>query len=241
MSYLRRSTQKLNASNSALNAKLTKLNEDFEDFKKGKDQEIQHITTSLDFIHSKYDEMKIENEKLAAEVKRVESKFQDKVDELEQYSRRSCLVFTGIPESPKAQREDTDKEILDLCRDKLGIDLQQRDLDRTHCLGVVKTNDRGEAINRAIIAKFSNYRIREEVFNSKKKLKDSGHAIYENLRKQRAELYKLARSIGGNRNVWTRDGTIFSVNHENRVFHVNTRADLENIKPKQQEADKVGM
>ena len=52
MSYLRRSTQKLNASNSALNAKLTKLNEDFEDFKKGKDQEIQHITTSLDFIHS---------------------------------------------------------------------------------------------------------------------------------------------------------------------------------------------
>ena len=177
MSYLRRSTQKLNASNSALNAKLTKLNEDFEDFKKGKDQEIQHITTSLDFIHSKYDEMKIENEKLAAEVKRVESKFQDKVDELEQYSRRSCLVFTGIPEPPKAQREDTDKEILDLCRDKLGIDLQQRDLDRTHRLGVVKTNDRGEAINRAIIAKFSNYRIREEVFNSKKKLKDSGHAI----------------------------------------------------------------
>ena len=160
MSYLRRSTQKLNASNSALNAKLTKLNEEFENFKKGKDQEIQHITTSLDFIHSKYDEMKIENEKLAAEVKRVESKFQDKVDELEQYSRRSCLVFTGIPEPPKAQREDTDKEILDLCRDKLGIDLQQRDLDRTHRLGGVKTNDRGEAINRAIIVRFSNYRIR---------------------------------------------------------------------------------
>ena len=232
MSYLRRSTQKLNASNSALNAKLTKLNEDFENFKKGKDQEIQHITTSLDFIHSKYDEMKTENEKLAAEVKRVESKFQDKVDELEQYSRCSCLIFTGIPEPPKAQREDTDKEILDLCRDKLGIDL-----DHTHRLGVVKINDRGEAINRAIIAKFSNYRIREEVFNSKKKLKDSGHAIHENLTKQRAELYKLARSIGGNRNVWTRDGTIFSVNHENKVFHVNTRADLENIKPKQQEAD----
>ena len=42
MSYLRRSIQKLNASNSALNAKLTKLNEDFEDFKKGKDQKIQH-------------------------------------------------------------------------------------------------------------------------------------------------------------------------------------------------------
>ena len=56
---------------------LTKLNEEFEEFKKGKDQVIQHITTSLNFIRRK--------EKLAAEVKRVESKFQDKVNELEQY------------------------------------------------------------------------------------------------------------------------------------------------------------
>ena len=107
MSYLRRSTQKLNASNSALNAKLTKFKEEFEDFKKGKKQEIQHITTSLDFIQSKYEEMKVENEKLAAEVKPVQSNFQDKVDELEQYSRRSCLIFTGIPEHSKAEREKT--------------------------------------------------------------------------------------------------------------------------------------
>ena len=108
-------------------------------------------------------------------------------------------------------------------------------------MGAVKRNDRGEAINRVIIAKFSNYRVREEVFNSKKRLKDSGHAIYENLTKQRAELYKLAKSIGGNRNVWTCDGTIFSVNHENKVFCVNTRADLENIKSKQEEVDQAGM
>ena len=134
-----------------------------------------------------------------------------------------------------------EKTIPDLRRDKLGIDLQQRDLDRTHRLGMVKRNDRGEATNRAIIAKFSNYRIREQVFNSKRKLKDSGHAIYENLTKQRAELYKLAKNIGGNRNVWTYDGIIFSVNHEKKVFHEITRADLENIKPKQQEADQAGM
>ena len=107
-------------------------------------------------------------------------------------------------------------------------------------MGTVERNNRGEAINRAIIAKFSNYRIRKEVFNSKRKLTDSGHAIYKNLTKQRAELYKLAKNIGGNRNVWTRDGVIFSVNHEIKVFRVITRADLENIKPKQQEADQAG-
>ena len=73
-----------------------------------------------------------------------------------------------------------------------------------------------------------------------KKLKDSGHAIYENLTKQRAELYKLAKNIGGNRNVWTRDGIIYSVNHEKKVFRVNTRADLENIKPSSKTLIKQG-
>ena len=37
----------------------------------------------------------------------------------------------------------------------------------------------------------------------------------------------------------TRDGTIFLVNHEKKVFGVNTRADMENFKPKQQEADQA--
>ena len=41
--------------------------------------------------------------------------------------------------------------------------------------------------------------------------------------------------------MWTRDGTIFSVNHENKVFHLNIRGDLENTKPKQQDADRGGM
>ena len=40
--------------------------------------------------------------------------------------------------------------------------------------------------------------------------------------------------------MWTRDGIIFSVNHEKKVFRVITRAGLENIKPKQQEADQAG-
>ena len=163
MSYLRRSTQKLNASNSALSSKLTELNEEFEEFKKGKGQEIQHINTSLDFIHSKYEEMKVESEKLAAKSNKWSLNSKTKSMSLS-YTHDAHVSYSQEyrPEPPEAQREDTDKEILDLCRDKLGIDLQQRNLDRTHRLGMVKRNDRGEAINRAIIAKFSNYRNQRE-------------------------------------------------------------------------------
>ena len=40
--------------------------------------------------------------------------------------------------------------------------------------------------------------------------------------------------------MWTRDGIIFQVNHEKKVFRVNTRADLENIKPSSKTLIKQG-
>ena len=39
--------------------------------------------------------------------------------ELEQYSRRNCLVFTGIPEN---ENENTDKSIIDIAKDVMKVD-----------------------------------------------------------------------------------------------------------------------
>ena len=71
-----------------------------------------------------------------------------KSNELSLNSKRKSMSLSNIHDvhfsysqeylSLPKHREKTDKEILDLCRDKLGTDLQQRDLDRTHRLGAVK-------------------------------------------------------------------------------------------------------
>ena len=57
---------------------------------------------------------------------------EEQIDNIEQYSRRPCLVFMGIEEE---REENTDKIILEFCRDDLGITLFESQLDRSHRLG----------------------------------------------------------------------------------------------------------
>ena len=52
-----------------------------------------------------------------------------KLDDIEQYSRRNCLLFTGIVEKDD---ENTDQLILDTCRESMGIELSLQDIDRSH-------------------------------------------------------------------------------------------------------------
>ena len=91
--------------------------------------------------------------------------------DMQQYTRRNCLLITGIPESTerdsegKTIPEDTDKVIMSLAKDKLGIELQVQDIDRTHR---ASRTLRGDGKPRAIIAKFSRYNIRDKLIKNRK-------------------------------------------------------------------------
>ena len=112
--YLKQFTLKMSNSTKALGSKLNKLRSEFQEFKREKDNEKKDLENSLNVIQSQYDHLMAEKETLAARVIHVESKLDSKVDELEQYSRRSCLVITGFVE-PRAQQEDTDANVREFC------------------------------------------------------------------------------------------------------------------------------
>ena len=169
-----------------------------------------------------------EKETLAARVIHLESKMDVKVDELEQYSRRSCLVITGFVE-PRAQQEDTDGKVREFCRERLGVQLLERDIDRTHRLGPKRTDQEGKVIHRPIIVKFSTYNVRQQVFTNKK-LKGTGFAIFENLTKRNADLYKEVKTVAGFKNVWTSDGKIMTFNKDGKVFRVNSKREISNVR-----------
>ena len=145
------------------------------------------------------------NEKLEEDVRRYESK----LDEIEQYSRRDCLIFTGIKEDISG-REDTDKLILQICNEKLDLNLTIEKISRTHRL-ISKKNPRG------IIEKFVNYHDRLDVYRAKSKLKHSGTAIYESLIPRRKALLDSAKEIVGSRNALSLDGKIFAVKGTRKV------------------------
>ena len=156
------------------------------------------------------------NEKLEKDIRKYESK----LDEIEQYSRRDCLIFTGIKED-NSRREDTDKLILQICSEKLDLNLTIEKISRTHRL-ISKKNPRG------IIVKFVNYHDRFHVYRAKSKLKHSGIAIYESLTTRRKALLDSAKEIIGTRNAFSLDGKIFAMKGTRKV-RINDRKDLDDL------------
>ena len=149
----------------------------------------------------------------------------EKLDNIEQYSRRNCLLFTGIVEKDD---ENTDLLILDTSRESMEIELSLQDIDRSHriCMKIQREvlpapeeNGQVKYQNvRPIIVKLTPYRRRKKVFSAKKNLKGKHAGISENLTKTRQRIFNLAKDAVGYRNVWSQDGKIFAKRHDDRII-----------------------
>ena len=132
------------------------------------------------------------------------------IDSLEQYSRRNCLLLHGIPES--ADEKETDTVFKDTITEHLGVTFEPYDLDRSHRLGQKKSKG-----SRPIIAKFTRYNKRHEVFTNKKKLKGTKIVVTESLTRPRVLMLEAAKKRYGKNNVWSSHGEILAKIGENVV------------------------
>jgi len=132
------------------------------------------------------------------------------VNILEQYSRRPCLEFQGIPYT---KDESTDELIIELAQ-KIGVNICNSDINISHRL-VQPTNSNP---NPGIIAKFHSRKVRDAVFSNRKKLgsqqfKDgkgrSKYFINESLTKANKGLFTTClefKKFHGYKYVWTKYG-----------------------------------
>ena len=105
--------------------------------------------------------------------------FTEQVNRQEQYSRQNYIRIHGITEG---NEENTDDLALKFFKEKLDIELTQRDLDRTHR---ISKNDKKNNRPRPVIVKFIRYNDRKKIFSKKKQLKISRISIAESLTKLR--------------------------------------------------------
>jgi len=145
-----------------------------------------------------------------------------KQDELDAYSRRNCLLVHGIKE---VQNEDSTSVVLDLLREKGIADLSAESIDRSHRLG---PSNQSRKKPRPIIIKFCSYAHRRIVYSNKKKLKDSGITITEQLTGTRMEILRKARTRFSHTNIWTSDGTIIIL-HNNQRHRITTHNALNQL------------
>ena len=171
------------------------------------------------------DEINSKSEKLQSRVSDLESTnktIQNELDDLEQYSRRNCLVFHGINESDK----NTTDAVVKICQTMLHLPINSDCIDRSHRLGRLT----GEARKpRPVIVKLTSYAPRQDIFMSKRQLKGSKITITESLTKRRTELMLKARSMPNVTTTWTVDGRIVCLLTNGKKLSVTTEQQLRRL------------
>lgn len=145
----------------------------------------------------------------------------ERMDELESYSRRNCLLIHGVSED--STRESCVPAVLNVFNDNLQVPINASQIDRTHRIGRPNTTRA-----RPIIVKFVSYEQRHAVFGAKTLLKASGISISESLTRARLELLKTAKVKFGMRNVWSMDSRI-KIKYNNKVYSITTLSQLQKI------------
>ncbi|XP_052745768.1 uncharacterized protein LOC128199597 [Bicyclus anynana] len=121
-------------------------------------------------------------------------------DKHEMHSRRTVLLFHGVPEDDS---ENTESKISRLIHNHLKLPcIDDACIEACHRLGVKK--DR----HRPILVRFSNMKHKSSVWNAKTALKGSGVTMSEFLTKPRQETFVAARKHFGIKNCWSSDGVI---------------------------------
>lgn len=115
-----------------------------------------------------------------------------KLNDLENRSRRSNLRFDGIKEEVGEEWSDCEKKLKKIIRENLQLN-ENIIIERAHRVG--KRKEDGKC--RSIVAKFLNYKDKEEIMKNGKKLKNTGIYINEDFSdetmKKRAELLPLLK------------------------------------------------
>lgn len=182
------------------------------------------VRAAMTAVNKELDRLRGEVARLSSGLQAVETKLAERLDDMEQYQRRNNLRIFGIEE---VQGEDTDQLVNTLCKDKLGIVLHEISVCRSHRVGKPPGPAAdGRRRHRPIIVRFTSYRDRRRVFNSKKLLKGSGITIKEDLTAHRLEVLKKAASIHGPTNTWTRDGRVLWVDRAGNRGAATRLADL---------------
>ena len=156
---------------------------------------------------------------------------QIKLDDLEQYSRRNCLIIHGLddsndyrepPESVVVSRLNTAMPNLHIC---------MKDIDRVHRLGKPQQSPHKSRKQRPrpMIVKFVSYQHRAKAFQEKRLLKGTGMGITESLTPARLALLKTAQQNPKVTSAWSLDGRIICLLQNNHKVTVSSMAQLENI------------
>ena len=185
------------------------------------------VTALTECIQQRDDKIK----KLEGKVTQLELE----ADKVEQYSRRSNLRFTGLPETT-GESENTKDKLIDIINNNMCPDMPVRrdQIERSQRLGPKMDKD-GKPRQRAIIIRFVSEKVRDHVYRARFQLKDHNASsrnkvfVNEDLTATRGALAYQTRQLkkaGNITDCWTTAGTVLINTKYGLVVNVSSDSDL---------------
>jgi len=196
----------------------------------------QELVDKLDYLTKRVSALTENLRERDERIKKLEKKVETLVldsDKVEQYSRRSNLRFSGIPEADN-DVEDTTEQVLQTINDDMEVPVSRDQVERSHRLGP-KVDRNGKARQRNIIIRFNRESVRDRVykarFNLKTRNKDGHKRVFvnEDLTATRGALAYRTRTLkkeGRIMDCWTVAGKIMVKNKNGLVVNITTEAEL---------------
>lgn len=151
-------------------------------------REMQEVKRSLEYSQKEVDELKTTlNSVTNGAIKHLQSNTEtlladnkrslDKVEYLENQSRRNNIVIDGIPETPEESWSDSEKKFREILSGKMKIDQKHIEIERAHRIGRPLADGAGKR-PRSMIVKLARYKDRQTILSKANNLK--GTNIYMN-------------------------------------------------------------
>lgn len=179
------------------------------------DKIVAAVSDKLNFCQKELVSCKVNIESLDKRLLRME----EALDEQEQYTRRNNIRVYGVPE---AKKENTSELFVDLCREKLKINITNNDLDCCHRLAGK------EGASKPIIVRFVRRDIRNKIYNEKRKLKGTKIVITEDLTRVRVQRVKNLSRYLSSKNVFTMNGIIYAKDND-KIIKLKSADDYKNL------------
>ena len=144
----------------------------FEKFKNEFKEEFAKELKKRDNKIEKLKSDKVMLQKHILEIKKQNLTNQSEIEELEQYGRRQCLRFEGVPTE---QNETSDKvlsKVMDMCKEA-GVDIPDTVIDTAHRIEGAYFDNKRKKNCKSIIVRFTTFRHRTMVYRAKKNIKSN--------------------------------------------------------------------
>ena len=125
----------------------------------------------------------------------IKSSSEKRIDEAEQYGRRLCMRFEGIPSKDK----ETSDQVLEFVKSKweeAGVVIPNEVIDRAHRIGKPYINRETNVKNQAVIVRMTTFRHRTMVYRARKEIENKSKIkVRLDLTKTRYDVLKSANRL----------------------------------------------